>query len=76
MEMKWPNVAAFALAIIAFFTAVNMHEDISAFFGMMRHLGSNSSISNRTHGLMAFGLILVALMGVLRILLNSQNRKP
>lgn len=75
MEIKWSNVAVFALLIFAFFTAINMHEDIGAFLGMMRHLGADSSIANRTHGLMAFGLILVTLMVGLRIVLNSQNGK-
>ncbi|TWU20723.1 hypothetical protein [Bythopirellula polymerisocia] len=75
MEIKWPNVVAFALTIVAFFTAVSMHEDISAFLGTMEYLGTRSSITNRTHGLMAFGLILVVLVGVLRIVLNSQNGK-
>lgn len=75
MEIKWSNVAVFALLIFAFFAAISMHEDIGAFLGMMRHLGSNSSIANRTHGLMAFGLLMVVLVAVLKILIRSQNDK-
>ena len=75
MEIKWPNVAAFALAIFAFIMAIRMHEQISAFLGSMGHLGSSPSIADRTHGLMAFGMLMVVLVGVLRILSNSQNGK-
>ncbi|NOY42836.1 MAG: hypothetical protein GXP26_13500 [Planctomycetes bacterium] len=52
-----------------------MHEDIGAFLGMMQHLGADSSIANRTHGLMAFGLLMVVLVAVLKILIRSQNGK-
>ena len=31
MEIKWPNVAVFALAIFAFIMAISMHEQISGF---------------------------------------------
>ncbi len=75
MEIKWSNVAVFALLIFTFFTAISMHEDIGAFLGMMRHLGADSSIANRTHGLMAFGLLMVVLVAVLKILIRSQNDK-
>lgn len=75
MEIKWPNVVAFALAIVAFFMAVSRQEEIATFLGSTQHLGSSPSITDRMHGLMAFGLMLVALLGVLRIVLNSQNGK-
>lgn len=73
-EMKWPNVFAFGLAIFACITLIRMHEQVGAFLGSMEHLGSSPSLTDRTHGLMAFGLVMVIVLGLFRLMFNSQDR--
>ncbi len=76
MEIKWPNVVTFALVIVAFITTLRMHEEMGGFLGSMRYLGSSPNLADRVYGLMAFGLVVIILVAVLRMLIENSNRDP
>ena len=73
MGIKWSNVVVFAMGIFAFFTAVRMQDQIFSFFGTMASYGPGSSVNDNVHGLMAFGLLIVVVLALVKIVLNSQN---
>jgi hypothetical protein len=74
MEVKWSNVALFALVIVALIVGIQMREQISAFFGCMGSIGPAYTTQDKMWGLMAFGLIAVLILGILKILAERDHR--
>ena len=50
-----------------------MQDQIFSFFGTMASYGPGSSVNDNVHGLMAFGLLIVVVLALVKIVLNSQN---
>ena len=73
-RIRWNNLIAFAMAIVAFWVAVKLLPEIRAFLATMRDLGPGHDPDDRTLGLIAVGLLGAVLVAIVRILVSS-NRK-
>ena len=74
MRILWHRIVAMVLVVIAIVIFVVNRVEIVRFVRSIESIGPGHSPSEVTIGLMAFGLIVVALLGALRIVLNDQNR--
>lgn len=73
MRIHWPNIYALILTIVAGIVAIRHQAAIGTFLGCIAHIGPGRSDDERTMGLIAFGVVAVLFVAVLRIL--SRNRK-
>lgn len=74
MRIKWSNIVALMFVIIAILIFVKHGENIAAFCGSMKHLAqSDSTLQERTEGLLAFGFVAICLLAGLKITLNSRE---
>jgi hypothetical protein len=74
MVIKWSNIAFFVLVVFTFAWAVREQDSIFSFLSRMGQLGPEHPTDERFWGLMVFGLLVITLVGVLRILIASQTR--
>ncbi len=72
MQVKWTNVISLALVVFAFVTGLRYLPEIGGFLSTLSHIGPRGDPEQRIFGLMAFGLILVTVVGVIRILTNNK----
>ena len=68
MTVRWSNIAAAALFLFAMVLLIANWREIEAFVGSVRSIGPNGTTEERVTGLIAFGVILVSLLGLVRIL--------
>lgn len=73
-EIKWSNVVMFGLGIVLLITLIRARTEVGAVVGTIRHVGTSPSLTDRTFGLMVFGLIIVFLVALFRFMIDSQNR--
>ncbi len=74
MELRWANVVAFALAIGALVVALKMHRQMYTFLSTMGSIGTSHDPSEVTAGLIAFGLLAVSLLGLIKILTHNDRK--
>lgn len=74
MKILWRRVIAFGLVVVAVVLFVANRAAVMHFVSAVGHIGSEHSTDERTLGLIASGLIVVALLGALRLVLNDPNR--
>ena len=58
----------FALTIFALIMVIRMHDEMGAFLGCMGDVGPGHTTEEKMFGLMAFGLVGVIIVGVVKIL--------
>ena len=68
MEIKWSNVVAFGLFVLALFLVLTHLNEISAATNAIRHIGPGHTLEDKTLGLGVLGVCLVALVAIVRIL--------
>ena len=73
MEIKWPNVIAFALALGALVLALKMRRELTAALAGIGDIGPGDSAEEQTLGLFVLGLVCVTIVAVVRIL-THHNR--
>jgi hypothetical protein len=73
MSIKWDRVTALILALFAFWLLVNNGQAVSAFLSSMKDIGPGHSADEQTIGLIAFGLVGVCIVAIVKIL--TQNRR-
>lgn len=73
MQIKWRNIFAFLLALGAFILLIHSLEPIAAFLATMRDIGPGHTPEEQLKGLLAFGLVLISILGVIRILARSDG---
>jgi hypothetical protein len=73
MEIRWNNIIAFVLLLIALVLLVKCLPEITAFMASMKHLGPSHSTDDKVFGLIAFGLVGVLLVAIVRILSNNSK---
>jgi len=73
MRIHWPNIYALILIIVACVMAIRHWTAIGIFLGGIAHIGPGHSGDERIMGLIAFGIVAVLFVAVLRI--HSRNRK-
>jgi hypothetical protein len=74
VRILWPNVIALALLIFALVVVLRHGSSVSEFLGAMNGIGPGHDPSEQVMGLVAFGLILVSIVAVLKIVIST-NRK-
>lgn len=73
MEIKWPNVVAFALAILSIVLAVWHRQALRAAVTGIGHIGPGHSMEDKTLGLWVLGVILVSLVAIVRLVISSNR---
>lgn len=74
MRIRWPNVVAVALAIIGIAILIRNVTGIQAFLSAMYQIGPGHSPEDQVRGLIAFGLVLVAFLAVLKIVIDKERK--
>ena len=74
MEIKWPNVVAFALAILATVLAVRNRDALGATLHAVTHIGAEHSPEDRTLAFCILGVLLVTLVAVVKLVCQNNRR--
>jgi hypothetical protein len=74
MRIHWPNIYALIFTIVASIVAIRHQAAIGTFLSSIAHIGPGHAGDEQTIGLIAFGIVAVLFVAVLRILIH--NRKP
>ena len=72
MQIKWSNVIALALMVFALVVGLRHLPEIADFLSTVSHIGPHGDPQQRIFGLMAFGLIMVIIVAVVRILVDRK----
>lgn len=73
MTIRWANVVAVALAILALVVGLRERHQIAELFSAFTDIGSHPSPEERTWALAALGLVLVSLVAIVRILVSGRR---
>ena len=73
-EIRWRNLIALALVVFAVVVGLKTYPQIAAFLSSMKSVGPGGDTGDRTFGLMAFGLIVLTIVAVVRILKDGESR--
>ncbi len=74
MEIKWTNIICLALVIFAIILMVKTPHQIGAFLSTMKDIGPEHSHEEKTVGLLAFGLLMVIIVALAKIVIESNRR--
>lgn len=74
MEMKWPNVAAFALAVSGVVLLARGHRAVGAALAGVGQIGPGHTPAEKFHGFFVLGILLVALVAIVRLVLAANGR--
>ena len=74
MEIKWSNVVAIGLAFFAIVLLVKFGSQVGAVLGNLSAIGPGHTLEEKTLGLGVLGLILVALVAVVRIACRNNGK--
>ena len=73
MEIRWNNIIAFILLLIALVLLAKCLPEITAFVTSMKHIGPGHSKDDQVFGLIAFSLCGILLVAIVRILSNNSK---
>ena len=74
MRILWGRVFTFLLALVIGGVLIVYAGPICRFLASMRHIGPGYSTEDKTLGLIAFGIVLVGILALARILTQSNQR--
>ena len=74
MEIRWNNLIALAMVIAAIVLVVKNPVEIGSFLGSMKAIGPGHTMEEKAMGLVAFGLIGVLIVAVVRIVVRNNER--
>ena len=74
MKPRWDNIFALGLIVFALWTLAHFPKEIDSFLGSMRYAGPGHTPDEQLIGLMAFGLIAMTLLGVIKIVLQRNSK--
>ena len=72
MQIKWRNVVVISLVVFALLVARWFSPIIGQFLETISQVGPRGDPAQRTFGLMAFGLILVLIVAIVKILTDKK----
>ncbi len=72
MKIKWNNVVVLALVVFALVIGLRFLPEIGGLLSTLSQVRPHGDPQQRVLGLMAFGLICVTLVAVVRILVNNK----
>jgi hypothetical protein len=73
MQVHWQNIVALMLAIGTLTLFLKYPAQISGFLASMQLIGPGHDPDEQTLGLIAFGLVAISLVAIVRLL--TQNKK-
>ena len=73
MQIHWQNIVALMLAIGALTLFLKYRPQISGFLSMMTMIGPGHDSEEKTLGLIAFGLIAISLVAIVRLLTHNKK---
>jgi hypothetical protein len=73
MRIKWSNVVAMALAIFGLLLGIKLAGPMSEFLSNLGTIGGTHNRQQQFLGMMAFGLVLVTIVAIVRILQNNRS---
>ncbi len=73
MKILWRNILAAGLALVGSIVAIRNRDAIGRFLDSMTHLDAGYPADERTLGLIAFGLVAVCFVAVLKLILSNRN---
>lgn len=74
MQIRWNNIIALILLVISAVLAVRFLPAMMSFLSTMKDIGPGHTTDDKTIGLIAFGLVGITLVAVVRIL-TTRNSK-
>lgn len=74
MEIKWSNVAAAGLLLVALVLGIRYSGILIGTVGSMGRIGPQYAPQDRTFGLLVLGLILVGVVAVVRLLVDRGRK--
>lgn len=75
MQVRWGNLIALGMVIIATVIGISHQREIRGFVATMTEIGPGHSPEEQIVGLLAFGLSAVIILAALKIVLNSNGRQ-
>lgn len=73
MEINWGGITCLILAIIAIVIIVRMRHKVALFLGTMGQIGPGNNPDDKILGLIAFGLIVLLIVGIVKILASRRD---
>jgi len=73
MRIRWNNVVVLILGIFALFMLKMYSFELWMFLRSIEDMGSSHSTDEQTMGLVAFGIIIISLVGAIRIALHNNG---
>lgn len=74
MEVKWRNVIALALTLAALTVILKAPGEMGAFLAGMQKVGPDHTPQEQTMGLLAYGLVLLAVVAVVKIVTQNNDK--
>ena len=74
MKIKWTNLFALCLGLFALVLVLKLPGPIASFLSTIREIGPGHDPEQQTRGLLAFGLVVVSLLALVRILVRTDRR--
>ena len=74
MTIKWTNIIALALVLAAVVVILTVPREIGAFLGTIRYIDGGDP-HDEMMGLMAFGLLLLLIVAVVKIAINGDGKR-
>ncbi len=75
MEIKWPNVVALGLILLAGVLVFRSHHEIGIALTGIGQIGPGHTAQEKFHGFFVLGIICVAAVAIVRLVLDNHNRK-
>jgi hypothetical protein len=75
VKILWHNVFALMLVILVIVVMVSRRAEIGTFLAAMQDIGPGHNADEQVMGLIAFGLVLVAIVAVLKIVLGNDRKE-
>ena len=73
MQIRWNNIVALALAVLALIVAVKARHQILELLSSVKAIGPGSDPAERTLGILVLGLIAITTVAIIRILQNNRR---
>ncbi len=75
MQIKWSNVVALGLVILAVVLAMSNATSVSAVLSSIRNIGPRHSVEDKTLGLCVLGVLCVTGVAIVRLITTNWERK-
>ena len=74
MNIRWSNVVAFALALVAFALLIRYRQVLGAFLSNIERIGPGHAPADQAFGLLALGMIGLCLVTIVRLVIRNDRK--